>query len=120
METPGIRSSRSQERGGHDSDWCLIGLWTVRAVAHVSRRPRRDRAYPKGMTKVVVEIADSLAARLTEQAIRLGVPVEELAQRALAAYLHRDPFAFVGAADSDEVRGRDADEQLVEFGFGHS
>lgn len=72
------------------------------------------------MTKVVVEITDSLATRLTEQAERLGVPVEELAHRALAAYLHRDPFEFVGVADSDEVRGQDADEQLAEFGFGRS
>lgn len=84
------------------------------------RATLREKAYPEVMTKVVVEVTDSLAARLTEQAERLGVPVEELAQRALAAYLHRDPFEFVGAADSEQVRGRDADGQLAEFGFGHS
>lgn len=72
------------------------------------------------MTKVVVEITDALAARLADQARRLGVPVEELTERALTAYLHKDPFGFVGVADSEEVRGRDADEQLAEFGFGHS
>lgn len=77
------------------------------------------------MTSIVVGLDERLAARLAEEARRVGMTPEQLAAKALEAFLSDssdgqvDPFAFIGTISSDELRGRRVDE-LLEKGFGQS
>lgn len=80
-------------------------------------RCTRLRPYTDSMT--AVPIPDDLAARLERRARREGVPTEQVIERALSGYLAQDPYEFFEVGSSEELRGADADERLVETEFGH-
>ena len=78
------------------------------------------------MTSIVVGLDDALAGRLADEARRVGLTPEQLAQRALEAFLGErsaagdaDPFAFIGMMRSSELLARDVDDLLAK-GFGRS
>lgn len=70
------------------------------------------------MTRLVVELDDAAAQRLTERAAREGIEPSALAQRLLSEASEVDSFEFVGSFASDSVAGRDADAFLDREGFG--
>lgn len=74
------------------------------------------------MTSITVGLDDQLAARLTEQAARVGVEPAELARQAVVEYLEHgsegsSELEFVGMGSSAKLRGTAVDELLAE-GFG--
>jgi hypothetical protein len=69
------------------------------------------------MTAVHVALDEATLARLRERAERAGVSPESLAKDAVMRLLAQDPYEFVGAGTSTQLRGRDADERLAD-GFG--
>ena len=70
------------------------------------------------VTRLVVELDDDAARRLTQRAEREGIEPSALAQRLLSEASEVDPFEFIGSFASVTVNGRDADEFLDREGFG--
>lgn len=70
------------------------------------------------ITRLVVELDDAAAQRLTERAAREGIEPSALAQRLLSEASEVDPFEFVGSFAPDSVAGRDTDAFLDSEGFG--
>ncbi len=70
------------------------------------------------MTRLVVELDDDAARRLSDRAEREGIEPSVLAQRLLSDASEVDPFEFIGSFASDAISGRNADEFLDREGFG--
>jgi len=70
------------------------------------------------VTEMTVELPDDLAQRLEQRAQAQGRSLSEVIAEALGAALDENPFEFVAAFGSDEVRGASADEFLLRERFG--
>lgn len=68
------------------------------------------------MSSVSFNLEGEDADRLRELALRAGVSPEDLARETVIRYLRQDPFEFVGAGTSENLKGSIADK-LLEAGF---
>jgi len=64
------------------------------------------------MIRLVVELDDTTAKRVTERVARESIRPSAFAQQLLSGSSEVDPFEFFGSFASDSVVGRDADEGL--------